>query len=432
MVALNQTKPLQYDIAVIGGGAAGLMAAGTAARRGLRVCLIEKKDRLGRKILITGKGRCNLTNYCDEQTVIASVPTNGRFLYSAIHQFTPRDTIDFFEGMGLPTKVERGNRVFPQSDKASDVADRLSAFARHGGADTLTGEVKNLLLRDAAVYGVELRDGTQIFASSVIVCCGGASYPGTGSTGDGYRFARQAGHTVTPLRPSLVPLTVDGSECSEMMGLSLKNVALRVFDTEKKKQIYEDFGEMLFTHFGLSGPIVLSASAHMRDMAPGRYQVSIDLKPALSPEQLDLRLQRDFAQNLNRDFSNSLGALLPRKMIPVLIQRSEIAPETKCNQITKEQRRAFAELLKSFTLTVSGFRPIEEAIVTSGGVKVSEISPKTMESKLVAGLYFAGEVLDVDAYTGGFNLQIAFSTGKLAAESLPLPAGDVPPTITID
>ncbi len=407
-----------YDVLVIGGGAAGLMAAGTAAQNGLTVCLVEKNTRFGRKIMITGKGRCNITNHCDVQTFISSVPTNGRFLYSAINQFTSQDTIDFFEGLGLPVKTERGNRVFPQSDKAADVVDKLTHFIQSNGVHSVTGEVKRLLLKDHIVFGVELQGGSQILANAVIVCCGGASYPGTGSTGDGYKLARQAEHTVTELRPSLVPLVVHGNECTDMMGLSLKNVAARVFDTDKKKQIFNDFGEMLFTHFGLSGPMILSASAHMRDMAPGRYHVIIDLKPALNLEQLDARLQRDFELNHNRDFSNSLGALLPSKMIPVMIKRSGIPPETKCNQITRESRRAFAELLKSFELTVAGFRPVEEAIVTSGGVKISEINPKTMESKLVSGLYFAGEVIDVDAYTGGFNLQIAFCTGRLAANSI--------------
>lgn len=406
---------------VIGGGAAGLMAAGTAARNGLKVCLVEKNTRLGRKMCITGKGRCNLTNACDEAAFIASVPTNGRFLYSAAHHFPPAETMRFFEELGLPVKVERGNRVFPQSDRAADVAEALIRFARDGGVRVVTGEAKGLLLDGQAVCGVELKDGTRISAGSVVVCCGGVSYPGTGSTGDGYRLARQAGHTVTELRPSLVPLTGEGDDCREMMGLSLKNVALRVYDTVKKKRIYEDFGEMLFTHFGLSGPIILSASAHMREMAPGRYRVLIDLKPALTPEQLDARLQRDLTQNHNRDFANSLGALLPKKLIPVAVKRSGIAPDTKCNQITREMRFGFAELLKAMEFTVTGFRPIEEAIVTSGGVKVSEVNPKTMESKRVSGLYFAGEVLDVDAYTGGFNLQIAFSTGRLAADSI-LPA----------
>jgi predicted Rossmann fold flavoprotein len=407
-----------YDVLVIGGGAAGLMAAGTAAHHGLSVCLVEKNKRLGWKLSITGKGRCNLTNACDISAFIASVPTNGRFLYSAVTRFTPQDTVDFFEGLGLPTKTERGNRVFPQSDRAADVVDTLVSYAKNGGTDIVTGEVKRLLLEDHTVFGVELRGGQQIAANSVIICCGGASYPGTGSTGDGYRLARQAGHTVTEIRPSLVPLVVPGDECREMMGLSLKNVSLKVVDREKKKEIYSDFGEMLFTHFGVSGPIVLSASAHMRNMSPGRYHILIDLKPALSPEQLDARLQRDLELNHNKDFANSLNALLPRKMIPVIVKRSGIEPDLKCNQITREMRRGLAELLKAFELEISGFRPVEEAIVTSGGVKVSEINPKTMESKLINGLYFAGEVIDVDAYTGGFNLQIAFCTGRLAANSI--------------
>lgn len=407
-----------YDALIIGGGAAGMLAAGTAAQNGLRVCLLEKKDRPGRKLLITGKGRCNLTNACDVQTFIASVPSNGRFLYSAVTQFTPQDTIRFFEALGVPTKVERGNRVFPQSDKSADIVDALTNFVKRNGADLVTGEAKRLLLKGNTVQGAQLADGTQISAKNVVVCCGGASYPATGSTGDGYRLAKQAGHTVTPLRPSLVPLVVSGDECREMMGLSLKNSSITVIDTKKKKTVYTDFGEMLFTHFGVSGPMILSASAHMRDMEPGRYHILIDLKPALSIEQLDARLQRDFEQNHNRDFANSLSALLPRKMISVMVSKSGIPPETKCNQITKEMRRSFADLLKSYELQVTAFRPIEEAIVTSGGVKVSEINPKTMQSKLVNGLYFAGEVIDVDAYTGGFNLQIAFSTGRLAANSL--------------
>lgn len=407
-----------YDVLVIGGGAAGLMAAGTVAHNGFSVCLVEKNKRLGWKLSITGKGRCNLTNACDIPTFIASVPTNGRFLYSAVTRFTPQDTVDFFEGLGLPTKTERGNRVFPQSDKAADVVDALVGYVKSGGTDIVTGEVKRLLLREHTIFGVELAGGRQIEANSVIICCGGASYPATGSTGDGYRLACQVGHTVTEIRPSLVPLVVPGEECREMMGLSLKNVSLKVVDTQKKKEIYSDFGEMLFTHFGVSGPIVLSASAHMRNMSPGRYHILIDLKPALSPEQLDARLQRDLELNHNKDFSNSLNALLPRKMIPVIVKRSGIEPDLKCNQITREMRRGFAELLKAFELEISGFRPVEEAIVTSGGVKVSEIDPKTMESKLVKGLYFAGEVIDVDAYTGGFNLQIAFCTGRLAANSI--------------
>lgn len=407
-----------YDVLIIGGGAAGMMAAGTAAQNGLRVCLLEKNGRLGRKVMITGKGRCNITNHCDVQTFISSVPSNGRFLYSAINQFTPQDTIDFFEGLGLPTKLERGNRIFPQSDKAVDVVDKLTYFVKNNGANVVVGEAKALLIKDGVIFGAELHGGTQILADAVMICAGGVSYPTTGSTGDGYKLAKQAGHTVTKLRPSLVPLVAYGDECVEMMGLSLKNVAIKVLDTTKKKCIYEDFGEMLFTHFGVSGPMILSASTHMNEMIPDRYHVMIDLKPALTIEQLDARLQRDFELNHNRDFSNSISALLPRKMIPVMVKKSGISPDLKCNQITKEMRRAFAELLKGYELPISSFRPIEEAIVTSGGVKVSEINPKTMQSKLVSGLYFAGEVIDVDAYTGGFNLQIAFCTGRLAANSI--------------
>lgn len=407
-----------YDVLIIGGGAAGMMAAGTAAQNGLKVCLLEKNGRLGRKVMITGKGRCNITNHCDVQTFISSVPTNGRFLYSAITQFTSQDTINFFEDLGLSTKLERGNRVFPQSDKSVDVVDKLTHFVKSNGANVVVGDAKSLLINDGVIYGVELQGGTRILADAVVICTGGASYPATGSTGDGYKLAQQAGHTITKLRPSLVPLVAYGDECVEMMGLSLKNVALKVLDTVQNKCIYEDFGEMLFTHFGVSGPMILSASTHMSEMAPNRYHIIIDLKPALNSDQLDIRLQRDFELNQNRDFSNSLSALLPRKMIPVIVKKSGISPEIKCNQITKEMRRTFVELLKGFALSISAFRPIEEAIVTSGGVKVSEINPKTMQSKLVSGLYFAGEVIDVDAYTGGFNLQIAFCTGRLAANSI--------------
>lgn len=415
---MNTRVSQPFDVVVIGGGAAGMLAAGTAAARGMQVCLVEKQARPGRKLMITGKGRCNLTNDCDVQEFIASVPSNGRFLFSAASAFPPRDVMAFFENQGLPLKVERGNRVFPTSDRAVDVVDTLVRYMKRGGVEMLMGQAAKLLLEQGHIQGIELQDGACILARNVLIACGGASYPGTGSTGDGYVLAQQAGHTVVPLRPSLVPLVAKGTDCSEMMGLSLKNTAIRVLDTQKKKEIYSDFGEMLFTHFGVSGPMILSASAHMRDMAPGRYQVVIDLKPALRPEQLDARLQRDFEMNKNRDFINALSALLPRKMIPVLVRRSGILPETKCNQITREQRRAFVTLLKAYSVEISGFRPIEEAIVTSGGVSVKEVNPKTMESKRIKGLYFAGEVLDVDAYTGGFNLQIAFCTGRLAANSM--------------
>ena len=417
---------MNCDALVVGGGPAGMMAAGTAAENGLSVCLLEKNGVLGKKLRITGKGRCNVTNNCNARTVVESAPTNGRFLYGAVSRFGPEDTIRFFEGLGVPLKTERGNRVFPVSDHAADVAEAMADYIRRAGVRVVRGEAERLLLENSRVAGVRLRDGTEVATRSVAVCCGGASYPVTGSTGDGYRLAAQAGHTVEPLRPSLVPLSAQGGglrDCRDMMGLSLKNISVRVADTGTGETVYEDFGELLFTHFGLSGPVILSASAHMPRMSPGRYRVAIDLKPALTPEKLDARLVRDFGENRNRDFANSLGALLPRKMIPVAVRRSGILPETKCNAITREMRRDFGALLKNFGVTVEGFRPLAEAIVTSGGVSVGEVDPKTMESKLVGGLYFAGEVLDVDAYTGGFNLQIAFSTGRLAGESMK--AGDM-------
>lgn len=412
-----------YDVIVVGAGPAGMMAAGTAAEQGKRVLLLEKKEHPGKKLAITGKGRCNVTNQCENSEVIASVPTNGRFLYSALSVFSPQDTMDFFEGLGVPLKVERGNRVFPQSDKASDIVEALVYFVRRNGVELVTGEaVSKILLQDGKVNGVETKEGNCYYSSKVLIACGGSSYPGTGSNGDGIRLAQKAGHTISPLRPSLVALRMqEQEECAAMQGLALKNCRIEVYDQKKKRRIYEDFGELLFTHFGLSGPVILSASAHMREMEPGRYRISLNLKPALSPEQLDARLQRDFIENRNRDFSNSLGALLPRKLIPVIIERSGIPPHWKSNQITRVQRTAFASLLRDFSFTVEGFRPIEEAIVTSGGVSVKEVNPKTMESKKVLGLYFAGEVLDVDAYTGGFNLQIAFATGRLAALGMDTP-----------
>jgi predicted Rossmann fold flavoprotein len=409
---------VKVDVLVIGAGAAGMMAAGIAAQRGFHVCLLEKNHKPGRKIGITGKGRCNLTNHCSVQDLIASVPTNGRFLFGAVSRFSPCDTMNFFEALGLPLKTERGNRVFPQSDKAADVVDALAKFDASTGVQNIHGEAKRLIFSDGQIRGVTLTNHQEILAENVIVCCGGMSYPATGSTGDGYLLAKQVGHTVTALRPSLVPLISRGSACAQMMGLSLRNISIRVVDTTNNKVVFEDFGELLFTHFGLSGPLILSASAHMRNMSPGRYRIYIDLKPALSPEKLDARLVREFKENKNRDFGNSLSSLLPRAMIPVAVQKSGIPSHFKCNLITREMRHDFVALLKSFSITIDGFRPIAEAIVTSGGISVKEIDPKTMQSKLVKGLYFAGEVLDVDAYTGGYNLQIAFSTGHLAGNSV--------------
>ena len=415
---------MRTDLIVVGGGAAGMMAAGRAAELGLSVCLVEKNERLGRKLAITGKGRCNITNNCTVQELVASVPSNGRFLYGAVSAFTPQDTMAFFENLGVPVKTERGNRVFPVSDRALDVAQALEGWLRRNGCRVVRGEADSLLLEGEAAVGVRMKDSSVLHGGAVLVACGGVSYPGTGSTGDGFRLAEQAGHTVTPLRPSLVPLIAGEEDCAELMGLSLRNIGLSVWDRKKKKEIYSDFGELLFTHFGLSGPVILSASSHIREMEPGRYEARSDLKPALTPEQLDARLRRDFGENKNRDFANSLGALLPRKLIPVAVRRSGIPGTLKCNAITREMRWDFLRLLKCFPFTVEGFRPIAEAIVTSGGVSVKELQPKTMESKLVRNLYFAGEVIDVDAYTGGFNLQIAFSTGRAAAEAAARKQGD--------
>ncbi|NLK70661.1 MAG: NAD(P)/FAD-dependent oxidoreductase [Clostridiales bacterium] len=402
---------MQYDVIIIGGGAAGCIAAITAAKQGRIVAIFEKNGRLGKKLLITGKGRCNITNNCTQEELMQNIPCNPRFLYSAFSQFSPQDVMDFFENEGVPLKTERGNRVFPQSDKAKDIVVALEKCIKEYGVKLVANKVTALILEDGVCKGVKCND-EEYFAESVLIATGGKSYPATGSTGDGYTLAISAGHTVTPLKPSLVPIVAEEKYCSDMMGLSLKNVTLNLYD--EKKKIYSEMGEMLFTHFGISGPLVLSASSHIRNMERGRYKIFIDLKPSLSEEKLDLRIQRDFADNINKSFINSLGKLLPNKMIPVVVGLSGIPFDLKVNSITKEQRKNLVKLLKAFPITVTGFRPIEEAIVTSGGVSVKEINPKTMESKLVKGLFFAGEVIDVDGYTGGFNLQIAFSTGYCA------------------
>lgn len=407
------------DVLIIGGGAAGLMAAGTVSMTGKSVVILERNDRPARKVMITGKGRCNVTNNCDSlDELVENVPQNGRFLYSAFSDFMPRDTMELFEDMGVPLKTERGGRVFPVSDKAVDIVDALVAFATDDGAQIVKGRAKELIIEDGCVKGAVTYDGEKLFAEKVLIATGGKSYPATGSTGDGYELAKQAGHTVTELKPSLVSLVCHEGFCTDLQGLALKNVSISVIDSVSEKEIYRDFGEMLFTHFGVSGPMILSAGAHMRNMQRGRYKIYIDMKPGLSYEQLDARILRDFSENNNKNFINSLGGLLPRKMIPVVVKLSGIKPTEKVNQITKEQRSSLAQVLKKFKVTVNDFSPIEEAIVTSGGVKVSEIDPKTMQSKIVKNLYFAGEVIDVDAYTGGFNLQIAFSTGRLAGENM--------------
>ncbi len=414
-MSMDYTDFSPVRVAVVGGGAAGMMAAVSAANMGADVTLFERNDRLGKKLRITGKGRCNVTNDCDRDAFLANVPTNPRFLYSALAAFTTADTKAFFENLGVPLKTERGNRVFPVSDKAIDVVVAMKNAVRDAGIRVINERVTSLLLRDGSVCGVYTSHPYEF--ERVIICTGGKSYPLTGSDGDGYKLAVQAGHSVTKLLPSLVPITCKGSDCRAMQGLSLRNVGLTIKDNATGKAVYRDFGEMMFTHFGLTGPMILSASAHLPDIAPDKYTAYIDLKPALDEKTLDARLLSDFAKYHNKDFANCLGDLLPQKMIDVIVSRSGIDPHKKVNSITVQERRELISLLKGFSVSLQGFRPIDEAIVTKGGVNVAEIKPASMESRIVSGLYFAGEVLDVDAYTGGFNLQIAFSTGHLAGES---------------
>ena len=403
-------------VVVIGGGAAGMMAAVTAARSGAEVTMLEKMGACGRKLRITGKGRCNVTNDCTLEEFLQNVPTNPRFLYSAMNRFSTKDTQEFFEAEGVALKVERGRRVFPVSDKADDVVRALFDACREAGVKIEYSRAKSLIIKDGACGGV-VTDKGEIIADAVIIATGGRSYPRTGSDGDGYALAKQAGHTVTPLLPSLVPMVSDSKICPSLQGLSLRNVALSIVSKNDGKRIYEDFGEMMFTHFGITGPMVLSASAHIPDIASGNYEAWIDLKPALDDKMLDARLVSDFSKYANKDFANALGDLLPQKLIPVIISLSGIDPHKKVNSITKEERRALCDCIRRLKISLCGFRPINEAIITKGGVAVGQVSPKTMESKLCHGLYFAGEVLDLDAYTGGYNLQIAFCTGVLAGES---------------
>lgn len=410
---MNEQKA---DVVVIGGGAAGLLASGVAAERGLSVLLAEPNKILGKKLRITGKGRCNITNDCDTKTLMDNTPVNARFLYGAFSKFDSAAVMSFFESLGLPLKCERGNRVFPVSDKSHDVADALVRYGKQNGVQLLHERVKAVVTENGAVSAVIAGD-TRIACKAAIICTGGVSYPRTGSTGDGYTLAKTFGHNIAEPRASLVPLESDDDWCAQMQGFSLRNVTLRVYD-DRNKLVFEELGEMLFTHFGVSGPLVLSASAHMRDFKNQKYRLSIDLKPGLDEKKLDARILRDFEKYANKEFKNSLGELAGHTMIPVLVRLSGIPADTKVNSITKQQRAALLKLFKDFPVSVKGPRPIAEAIVTSGGVNVREIDPKTMQSKLVEGLYFAGEVLDVDAYTGGFNLQIAWSTAYTAANSV--------------
>lgn len=406
------------DVVVIGGGAAGMMAAAMAAERGGRVLLIDKNNRLGRKLGITGKGRCNVTNDCGVREALDSIPTGGRFLQSAMNGFAPKDTMAFFEKLGVRLKTERGGRVFPVSDKASDIVGALNRYIEKTGVAVIKGRVTGIKVNDGRVTGV-VTEREEIPCRAAVLCTGGASYTPTGSTGDGYALASALGHRIVPPKASLVPLCAAPELCRRLQGLALRNVRLTVSDGGKKP-VFEDFGELLFTHFGVSGPLVLSASAHMRHFDTKKYELSIDLKPALDEKTLDARLLRDFEKYANRDFANALDELAPKTLIPVLVDLSEIPPQTKVNTITRAQRLKLLGLFKDFRLPVDGPRPINEAIITSGGVDVREINPTTMASKLVEGLYFAGEVIDCDAYTGGFNLQIAWSTAYAAAAHIPL------------
>jgi len=403
-------------IVVIGGGAAGMMAAITAARLGSSVILIEQMGRCGRKLRITGKGRCNLTNDSANDELMRNVTTNPKFLFAAFSKLSSRDVQDFFEELGVPLKVERGKRVFPVSDKATDIVDAMVSACRGAGVKIIFDKVNKIEADGGEVSCVKCEKGSYP-CRAAILATGGVSYPGTGSDGSGFDIAKGLGHTVTPLVPSLVPLTSSDADCKRMQGLSLKNVSMKIKDIESKKTVFEDFGEMMFTHFGLTGPMVLSASAHIRDVSTRKYRAEIDLKPALDEQKLDARILSDFSKYSNRDFENALSDLLPSKMIDIVVKRSGIDPRKKVNSVTREERAALLSVLKCFSVDIKGFRPISEAIVTKGGIDVREVSPKTMGSKLVSGLYFAGEMLDVDAYTGGFNLQIAFSTGALAGES---------------
>lgn len=409
---------MAQKIAVIGGGAAGLMAAYSAAQGGNEVTVFERNQRPARKVMITGKGRCNVTNNCDRDTFLNNVVRGKRFLYSAYNAFSSEDTMNFFEERGVPLKTERGNRVFPVSDKAVDIVDALVNAVRKAGAKIENRRIADIMTEDGRVCGVIAEDGDKLPFDKVILATGGKTYPVTGSDGDGYKMAEKLGHTVSTLRPALVPIMISEGFCTKLCGLSLKNVTLTVYKEGVKKPIYSDLGEMMFTDFGITGPLVLTASSHMDDCDTANYKAVIDLKPALDRETLDKRLLRDWSAEPNRDFINSLDALLPKRLISVVVHNSGIDPRKKVNSITKAERARFVEEMKCLKMTVLRLRPIEEGIITAGGINLKEIDPGTMQSKLIEGLYFAGEIMDLDALTGGFNLQIAFSTGYLAGTSV--------------
>ena len=416
MKLINWKDDFLKRVVIIGAGASGMMAAKVAGDRGYKVTVLEKQKRCGQKLLITGKGRCNITNNCEIEELIENVPTNGKFLYSAFYTFTNDQVIDMFNDLGVETKTERGKRVFPVSDKAVDVVRALERQMNNNKnvEVLLNSKVDKIIAEDGAVKKVVLSDKREIECDSVIVATGGVSYPKTGSTGDGYRFAKNLGHTIITPKPSLIGLEVMEDYVADLAKLSLRNVSIEVYNSKNKK-IYDDFGEMEFTKYGIDGPIIKSASCRMGDLSKDNYKIVLDLKPALDEEKLDKRIQKDFQKYSNKNFENSLNDLLPKQLIPTIVKLSKIDPYIKVNQISKEERKNLVHLIKHISFTVKNYRPIEEAIITSGGIKTSEINSSTMESKLVSGLYFAGEVIDVDAYTGGFNLQIAFSTAYLAA-----------------
>ena len=408
---------MKKTVAIVGGGAAGLMAACAAAENGNEVILFERNSRPARKVMITGKGRCNVTNNCDTEAFMRNTPHGTRFMYSAINAFSADDTISFFESRGVRLKTERGNRVFPVSDKAVDIVDALVDSVKKLDVKIISARVTDIICDDGKAVGVSCENGKDFSADRVIIATGGMSYPVTGSTGDGYKMAERVGHPVTELRPSIVPIMTKEGFCSRLCGLSLKNVTLTLYEEGKKKPIFSELGEMMFTDFGITGPLVLSASSYV-NKAPELYSIKVDLKPALDAETLDKRILRDFASEPNKDFINSLDALLPKRLISVVVNLSGIEPRKKVNGITREERSRLVTVIKGLSLSVLRLRPIEEAVVTSGGISLKEINPATMESKLISGLYFAGEIIDVDCFTGGFNLQTAFSTGYLAGISV--------------